>query len=248
MVAIGGLDPTGGAGLARDLLTATALGGRAILVGTAWTRQDEHGVQGVEPRHPKILRSAIEQALECCPTGRSAVKVGMTVDRTLLSAILEGLRSWRGSVVFDPVLGASRGGTLFQGQRDDMLPLIRRATLVTPNLAEVSWLLGTRVSTREEALQAARTLSTWGGTSFLVKGGHLEGPPVDILCSSVEERLFDGIRVPGESPRGTGCALATAIAIGLASGHPLAQAVSNAKSWLTERIRSAVAVGGSRYL
>jgi hydroxymethylpyrimidine/phosphomethylpyrimidine kinase len=152
-------------------------------------------------------------------------------------------------VVLDPVLGATSGGTaLFQGSPKDMLPLIRRATLVTPNLAEASWLSGLPVTTRDQARAAAQWLSSWGGTSVLVKGGHLEGPPVDLLVSPQGERAFEGPRLPGKSPRGTGCTLATAIALGLASGHPLAQAVQGAKAWLAERIASATEIDGSRFL
>jgi hydroxymethylpyrimidine/phosphomethylpyrimidine kinase len=55
-------------------------------------------------------------------------------------------------------------------------------------------------------------------------------------------------RLPGKSPRGTGCALATAIAVGLARGQPLEQAVEAAKLWLAGRIQAAVAIGGARYL
>lgn len=249
MVAIGGLDPSGGAGLARDLLTALALGGQATLVGTAWTRQDERGARGIEPRRPDMLRAAIEHALESCDPSRTAVKIGMTAERELSAAIVSGLKSWSGPVVFDPVLGASSGGTaLFQGTPVDMLPLVRRATLVTPNLAEASWLLGRTVTTREEAIQAARSLAAWGNTNFLVKGGHLDGPPLDTLSSSTGEQLFEGIRLPGKSPRGTGCALATAIALGLASGLSLVQAVQDAKSWLAGRIAAATEIDGSRFL
>lgn len=250
VVAIGGLDPSAGAGLARDLLTAMALGGQAVLIGTAWTRQDERGARAIEPRHPDMLQAAIEHALETCTPDRTAVKVGMTADGALVSAIVSGLKAWAGPVVLDPVLGASSGGTaLFQGAPADMLPLVRRATLVTPNLAEASWILGRPVSTREEARGAARSLSTWGETNILVKGGHLDGPPVDVLAMPGSgERLFEGTRLPGKSPRGTGCALATAIALGLASGLPLVQAVQDAKAWLAGRIAAATEIDGARFL
>jgi hydroxymethylpyrimidine/phosphomethylpyrimidine kinase len=249
VVAIGGFDPSGGAGLARDLLAAMALGGHAILIGTAWTRQDERGARGIEPRQPEMLQAAIEHTLEICDPGRTAIKIGMTADRELISAIVSGLKAWTGPVVFDPVLGATSGGmALFRGTPADMLPLIRRAILVTPNLSEASWLLGRPVSTREDARVAARSLSTWGETSVLVKGGHLEGLPVDILAGAEGEQLFEGARLPGKSPRGTGCALATAIALGLASGHSLAQAVQDAKTWLAGRIAAASEIDGSRFL
>jgi len=248
LVVVGGLDPSGGAGLVRDLLTAEALGARAILVGTAWTRQDESGVKGVEPRSPDMVRAGLAEALAACPLRRTAVKVGMVARGGIAAAIVSGLGAWQGPVVFDPVLGASGGGALFDGTPADLRALASRATLVTPNLAEAAWLAGVAVETLDQARQAARTLAAWGAQAVLVKGGHLCGPATDVLCSKAGERLFPGTRLPGRSPRGTGCALATAIAVELARGQPLEEAVGAAKVWLAGRIQAAVAIGNSRYL
>ena len=248
VVAVGGLDPTGGAGLVRDFLTAGALGARVTLVGTAWTRQDENGVKEVEPRSPDMVRASLDEALVSCPLRRTAVKVGMVAGASIATAIVAGLEAWPGPVVFDPVLGASAGGSLFEGTPADLLPLLRRATLVTPNLAEAAWLSGLAVETLDHARQAAQKIFARGSLAVLVKGGHLSGPATDVLRSQTGERLFQGTRLPGRSPRGTGCALATAIAVGLARGQQLEQAVEEAKVWLAERIQAAVTIGGARYL
>jgi hydroxymethylpyrimidine/phosphomethylpyrimidine kinase len=248
VLAIGGLDPSGGAGLVRDLLTAEALGAKAVLVGTAWTRQDERGVQGIEPRSPEMVRAAIELALESVPIHPMAVKIGMVARGDIAAAVVAGLQAWQGPVVFDPVLGASSGGMLYQGSPNDLLPLIRRATLITPNLAEAAWLTGLVVETIDQSRHSARELAHWGQAAVLVKGGHLSGPATDVLCSTAGERLFQGTRLPGKSPRGTGCALATAVAVELARGLPLEQAIGLAKSWLAGRIQAAVAIGNARYL
>jgi len=248
VVAVGGLDPSGGAGLVRDFITAEALGAKGILVGTAWTRQDEGGVRGVEPRSPEMVRAGIEHALAGCPIRATAVKVGMVARADIVAAIVAALDAWQGPVVFDPVLGASGGGSLFEGTPADLLPLMRRATILTPNLAEAAWLAGMAVDTVDHARHVARELVDRGAAAVLVKGGHLHGPPTDVLHSLVGERLYQGIRLPGTSPRGTGCALATAIAVGLARGQPLEQAVDAAKGWLAGRIEAATTVGNSRYL
>ena len=248
VVAVGGLDPTGGAGLVRDFLTAEALGARTVLVGTAWTRQDERGVKGVEPRSSDAVRASLAEALAACPTGQTAVKIGMVAGASIVAAIVAGLDAWPGPVVFDPVLGASASGSLFAGTPADLLPLLRRATLVTPNLAESSWLTGLTVQNLDEVRQAAQEIAGRGLQAVLVKGGHLSGPATDVLRSATGERLYQGTRLPGRSPRGTGCALATAIAVGLARGQSLEQAIDAAKVWLAGRIQAAVAIGGARYL
>jgi hydroxymethylpyrimidine/phosphomethylpyrimidine kinase len=172
----------------------------------------------------------------------------MVAHGDIAAAIVAGLKAWPGPVVFDPVLRASGGGSLFEGTPADLLPLMRRATLLTPNLAEAAWLTGLAVETLAQARHSAQTLASDGPAGVLVKGGHLGGPATDVLRSAAGERLFEVTRLPGKSPRGTGCALATAIAVGLARGQPLEQAVEAAKVWLTGRIQSAVAIGNTRYL
>jgi hydroxymethylpyrimidine/phosphomethylpyrimidine kinase len=195
-----------------------------------------------------MVRAGLEHALAACPPRRTAVKVGMVAGGGIAAAIAAGLEAWSGPVVFDPVLRASGGGSLFEGTPADLLPLMRRATLLTPNLAEAAWLTSLAVETLAQARHAAQTLAADGPAAVLVKGGHLSGPATDVLRCQSGERLFEATRLPGRNPRGTGCALATAIAVGLARGEPLEQAVDSAKTWLTGRIQAAVAIGGARYL
>lgn len=243
-MAIGGLDPGGGAGLTRDFVTARALDAAVVLVGTAWTDQSRHGVRGFEPRAPDRVTDAIRRAAD----GADAVKIGMTGSPTLVEAILEGLAEFAGPVVFDPVLGASSGGGLFAGEPRQLWPLVRRALVTTPNLAEAAALSGLPVATVEEAALAARAMLAAGAPAVLVKGGHLEGDAVDLLVSPAGEESFSAPRLPGASPRGTGCALATAMAVELARGRPLAAAVAAAKRWLHDRIAEARLVGEERQL
>ncbi len=256
LVCIGGLDPTGGAGLLRDYLTATALGARATVVATAFTVQSDGGVTGFEPRSPQALAAHIAQVLDHLAGGQSgglagvavAVKVGMTGTPGGVAAVMDGLRGFAGPVVFDPVLAASSGGTLFAGAPAELLPLAGRASLCTPNLAEAAALLGRPLTTAEDARMAARELRQAGARAVLVKGGHLDGDAVDHLADGVNEQAFSARRLPGDSPRGTGCALATAIAVHLARGATLADAVAAAKAWLHARIEQSRSVAGARLL
>jgi hydroxymethylpyrimidine/phosphomethylpyrimidine kinase len=195
-----------------------------------------------------MVRAGLEHALAACPPRGTAVKIGMVAGGSIAAAIVSGLDAWQGPVVFDPVLRASGGGSLFEGKPADLLPLIRRATLLTPNLAEAAWLTGRVVESLDHARYAAQTLAGWGQAAVLVKGGHLCGPATDVLHSPSGERLFAGARLPGKNPRGTGCALATAIAVGLALGQPLDRAVDSAKVWLAGRIQAAETIGDARYL
>jgi len=259
LLAIGGLDPTGGAGLVRDFLTARSWGASAQLIATAWTEQSGvDGVLAVEPRDPAAVSRAIRDAwtpfagTAASPVSRSsalAVKIGMLPDGASAHAVGRALEGFPGPVVLDPVLGASSGGSLYRGDLRPLLALASRATLLTPNALEASMLTGLSVANLEAAAEAGRALCQRGVPAVLVKGGHLEGAEAtDILVTPAGERAFVAPRRPGANVRGTGCALATAIAVNLGRGLPLEEAIKSAKAWLGDALAAAVDLGGERHL
>ena len=245
---VGGVDPGGGAGVVRDLLTAAALGARGVVVGTAWTEQGPHSARAIEPRAPDRVQAGLASALARVGATRTAVKIGMVATAPIAQAIAAALASYPGPVVYDPVLRASSSDALYVGDRSSILALARRVTLLTPNLSEAAWLLERPVQNESEARAAARDLCSLGIPAVLVKGGHLEGDATDVLVSPDGETVFSSPRIHGPSPRGTGCALATAIAVGLARGEPAPHAVAAAKTWLTNHIANARDVGGEWHL
>ena len=133
-------------GLLRDVATAAARGARAHAVGTAWTEQGEGGPPGGAPGRRPRFATALRWAIAALRP--AAVKIGMAVGPATAAALVDGLAAYDGPVVVDPVLATSRGGALWDGApADELLPLLRRATLVTPNAPEAAALAGTPVST-----------------------------------------------------------------------------------------------------
>ena len=250
VVTVGGVDPSAAAGIGRDLLTASDLGAVVRLVGTAWTEQSAAGVRSVEARSADAVEQAVRIAVRAPAPG--AVKVGMIPGPAVADALVRGLEGYGGPVVVDPVLAASSGGALWQGPLEALWPILRRATLVTPNAPEAAALTGRPVETLADARAAAAALRAAGIAAVLIKGGHLRETAdqriTDVLVTAEGERTLVRQRSVGPSPRGTGCALSTAIAVGLASGQPLAAAVERATEWLAARIAGAVERDGARRL
>jgi hydroxymethylpyrimidine/phosphomethylpyrimidine kinase len=242
VLVVAGLDPTGGAGLLADAAALAAVGARAWTVATALTVQGPRGAAGFQPTTPAFLLGQIDALLGGRETPR-AVKTGMVGTAELAAALAERLaerRLARAPLVVDPVLASSSGASLLDaGGRspgEALAPLLARARLATPNLDELSRLAGADVSSDEAAIRAARLLPA---RAVLVKGGHREGAPVDLLVEGRRVTRFAGRRRPGTA-RGTGCRLASAIAGLLARGVPLAEAVRRAKR-LVERYLDAAA-------
>jgi hydroxymethylpyrimidine/phosphomethylpyrimidine kinase len=161
----------------------------------------------------------------------AATKLGLVPD-ACVEAVAGALASVAGPVVFDPVLRASDGGFLESSEKC-MLPLFDRASLVTPNVDEAAALAET--SEGGDALLEA-LVDRFPRISILLKGGHDtdECSVTDRLFHQGHVHSFTRQRQPGPDIRGTGCALATAIACALASRTPMVEAVAESIAWLDE--------------
>ena len=246
----GGLDPSGGAGLLADLEALAAAGARGWAVATAFTAQGAGGARAVEPATPRMLLAQIDALLDGLIGGARerplAVKTGMLgsgANAAALSARLRERPLGRVPLVVDPVLFASSGLALLDGgeggARATLDALLSRAALSTPNWPELEALCGRSLGSEEEAVRAARELPS---RAVLVKGGHREGEPIDLLVRGRTVVRIRGRRRPVEA-RGTGCRLASAIAAFLARGLTLEESVRRAKR-IVERYLDAAARGG----
>ncbi|MGB6451507.1 MAG: bifunctional hydroxymethylpyrimidine kinase/phosphomethylpyrimidine kinase [Steroidobacteraceae bacterium] len=264
VLVIAGSDSSGGAGLARDLRTLADFGADALCVVTAVTAQSDRRVLAVHHVPPALIRAQLEAALET--QGPSAVKLGMLGTRATVEVVADGLRAHEAVPwVLDPVMVASSGGALLdaEGRAAMKERLLPRATLVTPNIPEAAALLdeGPAASEASSADDARATdggrdadeatLTAWarrilalGPRAVLLKGGHARGgEAVDWLVS--RDRSPERIASPRIEAvqRGTGCALASAIAAQLASGLPLDEACRRAKTYVVDLLRAAARDG-----
>jgi len=234
---IAATDSSGGAGLTRDVRVLTDFGVDALCAVTAVTAQSDQRVAAVHHVPPEVVQSQIAAALETRRLG--AVKIGMLGDRATLEAVTDSLAHIAAvPIVVDPVLVSSSGGILLDtpGRTALLEKLLPRATLVTPNVPEVAALLGEPVAAEEAGLIAqGQRLRTFGCQAILLKGGHASGEAaVDwLIAPSGSVHRITSERVSGSS-RGTGCALASGIAAGLASGLSLLEACRRAKSYVLE--------------
>lgn len=239
VLAIGGLDPTGQAGLAADLRAGAYIGALIAPVAAALTVQSQAGVRQVQAVAADFLTSQIQAALRSLPV--AAIKIGLLPSAAQVRAVAEALEEVPGlPVVLDPVLGATLGGSLVQ---PDYLPalksaLLPRLNLLTPNLPEAEALLGRPLGTSRGDLEAAaRDLLGLGCGAVLLKGGHLSGAQSpDLLAEPGSLTWLEGERIDTANTRGTGCTLATLIAAHLALGVELREACQIAKKLMTQLV------------
>lgn len=244
LLTIAGSDPSGGAGAQADLKTFSAFGCYGMAAITALTVQNTRGVTASYPVAPEIVAAQIDAILS--DLAPDAVKIGMVATPEIARAIAQSLKGRKTrNIVLDPVLVPTQGVSLGSAGLEAALlsELTPLAQLVTPNLHEAAALTATAPATgvEEMAIQARRLIAA-GARAALVKGGHLAGDPVDVLVADGEVRLFRGRRIATRHTHGTGCALSSAIAAVLATGEPLVNAVSAAKTWLERALEAADAL------
>lgn len=246
VLAIGGSDSGGGAGVQADIKTIAALGGYAVTAVTAVTVQDTHQVHEVMVVPPAIV--ARQMAVVLDDIGADAVKTGMLADAATIIAVCEVLAvRAAGPLVVDPVLRATGGGpallalAAIGALRTRLLPMTR---VLTPNLAEAAALTGRAVNDLTGMTEAAQALRDMGTQAVLVTGGHLESDMLtDVLLDATGCEMFSAPRIDTRHTHGTGCTLASAVATGLAQGLGLREAVVRARAFVRAAIMAAPGLG-----
>ena len=241
---IAGSDSSGGAGIQADLKTFAAHGVFGCSAITAVTAQNTLGVTAVVEIDPSMVTAQIDTVLADFTI--HATKIGMLSSVAIVRAVADAIERHRlSNVVVDPVMVAKGGARLLDQDavaaiRTRLLPL---ATIVTPNVFEALALTGKQVATRDDQRAAAVRLIELGPRAVLVKGGHLDGPAVDVLYDGRDVIELEAARIDTPHTHGTGCTLSSAIAARLARGDDLVAAVRAAKTYVTRAIAEAPKLG-----
>jgi len=242
LLTIAGSDSGGGAGIQADLKTFSALGCYGMSVICALTAQNTQAVSGIYPVTPEFITMQIDAVME--DIGVDAVKIGMLHSPEVIVAVTERLKHYRApNIVVDPVMVSTGGDKLLQDDAVEALKtiLFPIADVITPNLPEAAILLSQPVemliSADSPQLETAcKNLSAFGAQAVMLKGGHGKSHRIlDLLYMAKDGRTkrFESKKVETGNTHGTGCTLSAAIAAHLAKGHPLGEAVSLAKTYLT---------------
>lgn len=221
--AIGGIDPSGGAGLYQDLRVMEWAGVHPMGIPTSLTAQNIGGVQGVLPVEPDFFLLMAKTLLERHPP--AAVKIGL-LPEPLVSALLTVLASLPSETVVavDPIVRFGSGDPFLETAsfRESAHRLFQDADLVFPNAVEAEVLLGEPVvPSREGILAAARTIvDRYGPRAVYLKGGHIPGPVrTDVFVNSRRSFFLDEPEVSLPALHGGGCTLGSLLVSALAL-HP----------------------------
>lgn len=256
ILSIAGSDSSGGAGIQADIKTIAMLGGYAMTAITTVTAQNSIGVQAIAPMGGEVVYKQITSCID--DIGVDAIKIGMLHDEEIIDAVAQALDDTKVPVVLDPVMIATSGAVLIAPNALAALreKVFELATLITPNLPELSHLTERELTTTEEMVEAAQALAKEADAAVLAKGGHTSDERIiDILvqtrglAQSGEEQEsgravhFDHARIDTPHTHGTGCTLSSAIATLIGHGQEMEHAVRLARNFVVRAIAEAPGFG-----
>tara|TARA_B100001175_G_scaffold147907_1_gene125510 strand:- start:35 stop:847 length:813 start_codon:yes stop_codon:yes gene_type:complete len=220
---IAGSDSSGGAGIQADIKTVTALGSYAMTAITAVTSQNTTGVKSIISIAPREISNQI--TFTSNDIKPDAIKIGMLHSSKVIESVIKSLDIIKiKKVILDPVMVAKGGAKLIDDRAINFLKnkLIKRVTLITPNIPEAEILTKTKIKSKEDMIFAAYRLIKLGARNVLIKGGHLESKIVqDIFVNKFDIKIFNSQRYKTKNTHGTGCTLSSAITTFLSCGKPI---------------------------
>jgi hydroxymethylpyrimidine/phosphomethylpyrimidine kinase len=237
---IAGSDSSGGAGIQADIKTITTLGSYAMTAITAVTIQNTTGVKSIVTIDPKEISNQIEFTSKDIKP--DAVKIGMLHSTNVIKSVIRSLDVIKvKKIILDPVMVAKGGTKLIDDKAIKLLKtkLIKKVSLVTPNIPEAEILTKTKIKTKEDMIFAASILIELGAENVFIKGGHLDSKVVqDIFVNKKEILIIKNKRIATSNTHGTGCTLSAAIATFFACGKTLKRSCELATKYVNNSIRS----------
>ena len=243
VLSIAGSDSSGGAGIQADLKTFSALGVYGATAITAITAQNTQGVHSQLAIDPQMVYDQIVAVID--DLHPSYIKIGMLSNADIVRVVAWALSRYSIPVILDPVIVSSTGHRLLSIEAQEVVKsqLLPLSTLVTPNIPEMEALTNISLNCYENKVQASKILFDYGAKAILLKGGHEEGDTKsDILFtnskSGIESAIFTSESITTRNTHGTGCTLSSAITAFMARGYDIVEAITEAKRFITEAIRS----------
>jgi hydroxymethylpyrimidine/phosphomethylpyrimidine kinase len=238
VLAIGGIDTGNGAGVESDVRAMASLGVHAVLAPTALTIQTTSGIRKVVPVEPSILGETIAELYE--DFRFNLIKSGMIWEGQA-EIVAEFVRSHDVRLIVDPVMKA-KDGTVLIPDLEGLKSLVGLSYAVTPNVPEAEVLIGRRIESLKDQVDACKELSSkYEVENVIVKGGHLGG--YDVGCFSGEVVIVKGEKIERRSTHGTGSAFASYFTALIALGIDPIRAFETAVKLVKDSIRWSLEVG-----
>ena len=247
VLTIGGHDPTGGAGIIKDIEAIKSNNCHAVSLVSCLTCQNTYQFKNIVPVDSLLFSEQADVLLSGVQI--NTVKIGAISSLDLVEivkiSILDRLENIK--VILDPVIKSSTQATLADQATIDGLKSIifRKSYLITPNLEEAKILSG-----KNDLNSALEVLFSFSPKYILVK--DIEDSKEKIVNQLYSQdglvRSWSNRRLKGNF-HGTGCYLASSIASLIASSETIETSIQLAQLNTLKAIKNSIKIGqGQRIL
>jgi len=238
ILSIGGSDPSSGAGIQSDIKTFANHDVYGFTVVTTITSQNTKKVTSIEPVSAKSLRAQLDSILSDFHI--DAIKIGMVYNSQIIKIIHSELRNIKIPIVVDPIIKSTTGAILLKKNalRDYKKMIIPLADVITPNKYEARVLSGTSNTNK-----SAKKIQSMGAKCVVITGAtSSNGKISDFILEENMEYVISGKKIPIRN-HGSGCNYSASIAVSLAKGNTIRDAVKTAKDYVYQSIKHSKKIG-----
>ena len=240
ILTINGSDGAGVVGVQADIRTISALGGYALTAITSVTTQDENGETSIRDLSSEMIIGQVRAIVK--ESHPKVVKVGLVRDASMIKMLKNEIVAAQ-DVVLVPGVFSSEGKQLVS---DEVVSAIKKyllpmATLLILRSNEVEKMLGIKINTDDDMIEAARTFINMGTESVLLRASkHNDGLLTALLYENGTAHFFTSHNTEGWQKHGVGGALSSAIATCLAFGDDIMTAIDKAHDYMHKQVVYAV--------
>ena len=239
ILTISGSDGIGSSGIQADIKTITSLGGDAMTIITCMALNNGSGTKWHTFHKDVIVEQARTITRDNYP---KAVKVGLIQHPETIKMLRDEIIGCR-KIVCAPGIFASDGSQLINDEsiRAIVSFLIPESTLLILRCNEAEKILGKKITSDDDMLNAAKELKNMGAEWVMLRGGQLsEGRLTALLYGEGTKHFFTSYNIQGWKKHGVGSALSAAITTRLGMGDDVPTAIRNAHEYVHSRVVYAV--------
>ncbi|HOP84886.1 MAG TPA: bifunctional hydroxymethylpyrimidine kinase/phosphomethylpyrimidine kinase [Syntrophorhabdaceae bacterium] len=247
ILTIAGFDPTGGAGITIDLNVFQNNGIHGLAIPTCAVVQGPFGVSKIYPTPYDTFSYMLNEIKDI---EIDTIKIGVLYDEQFIEKILDFINGLGKHVpiVLDPVLKSKNKTELLKQKgilrlKESLIPFV---TVITPNIYEAEILTGINIKDIKTMEGAALSLNAMGAKAVVVKGGHIQGKPVDLLFDGKGIVTYTRERINKEI-HGTGCVFSSLLASYICTGYTIKEAFLETEHKLDDLLKQSYRITGGGY-
>lgn len=240
VLVIGGLDPTGGAGVLADSQTILMNGCHPITLVTCLTAQNTNSFDGMKATNTDFFKKMTKTLLKDI-SSINAIKIGALANEEIIKLVKEIIINYKNiPVVLDPIIETSSGGSLInkEGIKELKLSLLPYAELVTPNIEEAKFLTN-KDSLSEITEQFHKLKSNY----IFIKDNEEKNQIRNYLYKNKQLiKEWQVAKIKGRF-QGTGCSISSCIASNLAKEIKIEESIELAQDTVHQSLLNVIDLG-----